>query len=155
MEIVPGARSVQCSKLSNRHADTRADLPWAVHAVCLTAVPMTKTPHPPLTALSRARDDETFARLLRDGGRGLLNDPTGIGVVALAAMGAPGEITQAAARLLATAPDEARMAVEIDLPEGLALLTGWQRLWPNVRAGRPCRCPNGWRWRGPMPRQDW
>jgi hypothetical protein len=84
---------------------------------------MTKTPHPLLTALSRAPDDETFAWLLRDGGRALLNDPSGIGAVGFAAMGAPGEITDAAARLLATALDEARMAEENDLPEGPALLT--------------------------------
>ncbi len=83
---------------------------------------MNQKPHPLLTALSRARDDETFARLLRDGGRALLNDPSGIGAVAVAALGAPGEITHAAARLLATALDEARMAVENDLPEGPTLL---------------------------------
>lgn len=83
---------------------------------------MTKTPPPQSTALSRARDDETFARLLRDGGRALLNDPSGIGAVALAALGTQGEITDAAARLLATALDEARMAVENDLPEGPSLL---------------------------------
>jgi hypothetical protein len=79
--------------------------------------------HPLLTALTRAPDDETFARLLRDGGRALLNDPSGIGAVAIAAMGAPGETTAAAAHLLATALDEARMAVENVLPEGPALLT--------------------------------
>lgn len=83
---------------------------------------MTKTPPPQLTALSRARDAETFARLLRDGGRALLNDPSGIGAVALAALGTQGEITDAAARLLATALDEARIAAENDLPEGPALL---------------------------------
>lgn len=83
---------------------------------------MTAKPDPLLTALSRAPDDETFARLLRDGGRALLRDPSGIGAVAVAAMGAPGEITDAAARLLATALDEARMAAENDLPEGPSLL---------------------------------
>lgn len=84
---------------------------------------MTLTLHPLLTELHRAPDDATFARLLRDGGRALLRDPSGIGAVAVAAMGAPGETTAAAARLLATALDEARMAVENDLPEGPALLT--------------------------------
>jgi hypothetical protein len=141
MEIVPGARSVQCPKLSNCHTDTRADLPLAVLAVCLTPVPMTKTPHPLLTALSRARDEETFARLLRDGGRGLLDDPTGIGVVALAAMGAPGEITQAAARLLATALDEARMAVENDLPEGPSLLSALAKAVAEREGSAPLSVP--------------
>jgi hypothetical protein len=76
---------------------------------------MTKTPHPLLTALTRARDDESFARLLRDGGRALLNDPRGIGAVALSAMGAAGEIIHAAARLLATALDETREIFEEEL----------------------------------------
>jgi hypothetical protein len=84
---------------------------------------MTDVPHPLLTALAQARDDETFARLLRDGGRALLRDPVGIGPVALAALGEKGDLAQAAARLLATALDEARMAVENDLPEGPALLS--------------------------------
>lgn len=83
---------------------------------------MNTTPVPLLTALAHAPDDETFARLLRDGGRALLTDPSGIGAVAVAALGGPGEITHAATRLLATALDEARMAVENDLPEGPALL---------------------------------
>lgn len=84
---------------------------------------MTYAPHPLLTALAQARDDETFARLLRDGGRALLRDPEGIGPVALAALGEKGDVAHAAARLLATALDEARMAEENDLPEGSALLT--------------------------------
>ena len=83
---------------------------------------MITKPDPLLTALSRAPDDETFARLLRDGSRALLNDPSAIGAVAVAALGAPGEVTDAAARLLSRALDEARMAVENDLPEGPALL---------------------------------
>lgn len=141
MEIVPGVRSVQCPKLSNRRADTRADLPLASNAMCLTPVPMTKTPHPLLTALSRARDDETFARLLHDGGRALLNDPTEIGAVAFAAMGAPGEIAEAAARLLATALDEARMAVENDLPEGPALLTALAKAVAEREGRAPLSVP--------------
>lgn len=141
MKIVPCARSVQCSKLSNRHASTRADLPLAGSALCLTPVPMTKTPHPLLTTLSRARDDETFARLLRDGGRALLNDPAGIGAVALAAMGAPGEITDAAARLLATALDEARMAVENDLPEGPSLLSALAKAVAEREGSAPLSVP--------------
>lgn len=84
---------------------------------------MTTRPDPLLTALSRAPDDATFARLLRDGGPALLRDPSGIDAVAFAAMGAPGEITDAAACLLSYALDEARMALENDLPEGPALLT--------------------------------
>jgi len=48
---------------------------------------MTYAPHPLLTALAQTRDDETFTRLLRDGGRTLLRDPVGIGPVALAAVG--------------------------------------------------------------------
>ncbi|MCA2991089.1 UPF0149 family protein [Gemmatimonas sp.] len=84
---------------------------------------MTYAPHPLLTALAQTRDDETFARLLRDGGRALLRDPVGIGPVALAALGETGDLAQAAARLLATALDEARMAEENDLPEGSALLS--------------------------------
>ena len=83
---------------------------------------MTDAPHPLLTALARARDDETFARLLRDGGRDLLRDPADIGPVALAALSDEGDLAHAAARLLATALDEARMAEENDLPEGTALL---------------------------------
>jgi hypothetical protein len=84
---------------------------------------MTDLPHPMLTALAQARDDETYARLLRDGGRALLRDPVGIGPVALAALGEMGDLAQAAAPLLATALDEARMAEENDLPEGPALLS--------------------------------
>lgn len=83
---------------------------------------MTDAPHPILTALAKARDEETFARLLRDGGRALLRDPSGIGQVALAALLNEGDLTRAAARLLATTLDEARMAQENDLPEGPALL---------------------------------
>ncbi len=84
---------------------------------------MTYAPHPLLTALAQARDDETFARLLRDGGRALLHEPAGIGPIALEALGEKGDVAHAAARLLATALDEARMAEENDLPEGSALLT--------------------------------
>lgn len=84
---------------------------------------MTDAPHPLLTALARARDDDTFARLLRDGGRALLRDPAGIAPVAWAALAGKGVFAQAAARLLATALDEARMAQENDLPEGPALLS--------------------------------
>lgn len=84
---------------------------------------MTDAPHPLLTALARARDDDTFARLLRDGGRALLRDPAGIAPVAWAALAGKGDTAHAAARLLATALDEARMAEENDLPEGAALLS--------------------------------
>jgi hypothetical protein len=78
---------------------------------------------PLLTALVRARDDETFAGLLRDGGRALLRDPAGIGTVAFAALGEKGKVAHAAARLLATTLDAARMAEENDLPAGSALLS--------------------------------
>ena len=103
---------------------------------------MTYAPHPLLTALAQARDDETFARLLRDGGRALLRDPVGIGPVALAALGEKGDLAQAAARLLATALDEARMAVENDLPEGSALLTAMAAAVAAREAKMPLSAPD-------------
>lgn len=84
---------------------------------------MTDAPYPLLTAVARTKDDDTFARLLREGGRALLRDPAGIAPVAWAALAGKGDIPHAAARLLATALDEARMAEENDLPEGAALLS--------------------------------
>jgi len=114
-----------------------ADLHLAGRAPYPTPVLMNTTPDPLLTALSRAPDDATFARLLRDGGRVLLRDPSGIGAVAVAALGAPGEITHAAAHLLASALDQARIAVENDLPEGPALLAALA----EAVAGREGRAP--------------
>ena len=83
---------------------------------------MSTTLHPLLTALSGAKDEETFGRLLRDGGRALLRDPAAIGAVAFAALGESGRVTQAARLLLVRALDEARMAEENDQPEGSRLL---------------------------------
>jgi hypothetical protein len=103
---------------------------------------MTYAPHPLLTALAQARDDETFARLLRDGGRALLRDPLGIGPVALAALGEKGDLAHAAARLLATALDEARMAEENDLPEGAALLSGLADALAAHEAASPLSAPD-------------
>lgn len=102
---------------------------------------MTKTPHLLLTALSGARDDETFARLLRDGGRALLNDPSGIDAVVLAALGTQGDITHAAARLLAAALDEARIAEENDLPEGPALLAALAKAMAEREGRAPLSVP--------------
>ena len=102
---------------------------------------MTTKPDSLLIALSRAPDDETFARLLRDGGRTLLNNPAGIGAVAVAAMCTQGEITDAASRLLATALDEARMAVENDLPEGPALLTALAEAVASQEGRAPLTVP--------------
>jgi hypothetical protein len=103
---------------------------------------MTKTPHPLLTALSRARDEETFARLLRDGGRALLRDPAGIGAVALAALGEGYDVAHAAGRLLATTLDEARMAVENDLPEGPALLAALAKAVAEREGRAPLTVPD-------------
>jgi hypothetical protein len=103
---------------------------------------MTYAPHPLLTALAQARDDETFARLLRDGGRALLREPARIGPIALEALGEKGDVAHAAARLLATALDEARMAVENDLPEGLALLTAMAAAVAAREAKMPLSAPD-------------
>jgi hypothetical protein len=102
---------------------------------------MTTKPDSLLIALSRAPDDETFARLLRGGGRALLSDPAGIRAVAVSAMGAPGKITDAAARLLSCALDEARMAVENDLPEGPALLTAMAEAAAEREGSAPLAVP--------------
>jgi hypothetical protein len=98
---------------------------------------MTKAPNPLLTALSRAGDDETFALLLRDGATSLMRAPAGIGAVAFAALDGAGETTHAAASLLASTLDEARMAVENDQPEGPALLAALAK----AVAGREGRAP--------------
>ena len=103
---------------------------------------MTGAPHPLLTALAQARDDETFARLLRDGGRALLHEPAGIGPIALEALGEKGDVAHAAARLLATTLDEARMAVENDLPEGPALLTAMAAAVAAREAKMPLSVPD-------------
>ena len=103
---------------------------------------MTYAPHPLLTALAQARDDETFARLVRDGGRALLREPAGIGPIALEALSEKGDVARAAARLLATTLDEARMAVENDLPEGLALLTAMAAAVAAREAKMPLSVPD-------------
>ena len=103
---------------------------------------MTGAPHPLLTALAQARDDETFARLLRDGGRALLHEPAGIGPIALEALGEKGDVAHAAARLLATTLDEARMDVENDLPEGPALLTAMAAAVAAREAKMPLSVPD-------------
>lgn len=84
---------------------------------------MTDAPLPLLTALARAQDDDSFARMLRDAGRALLRDPAGVAPIARAALAGKGDTAHAAARLLATALDEARMAQENEQPEGPALLS--------------------------------
>jgi hypothetical protein len=103
---------------------------------------MTYAPHPLLTALAQARDDETFARLLRDGGRALLHEPAAIGLIALEALGKKGDVAHAAARLLATTLDEARMAVENELPEGPALLTAMAAAVAAHEAASPLSAPD-------------
>ena len=103
---------------------------------------MTYAPHPLLTALAQARDDETFARLLRDGGRALLRDPAGIGPVAFAALGEKGDLAHAAARLLATTLDEARMAEENDLPEGSTLLSALANAVAAREVSSPLSAPD-------------
>lgn len=74
-------------------------------------------------AIGAALDDATRARLLRDGARDLLRDPTGIDEIVAVGIDPADEATgQTAAALLASALDEARMAAENDVPEGGALL---------------------------------
>ena len=103
---------------------------------------MTDAPHPLLTALAQARDDENFVWLLRDGGRALLRDPAGIGPIALEALGEKGDVAHAAARLLATTLDEARMAMANDLPEGAALLSGLADALAAHEAASPLSAPD-------------
>jgi hypothetical protein len=83
---------------------------------------MTDAPHLLLKDLLLAPDDATFTRLLRDGVRGLMRKPVQIGPIAFTALADDGDHARAAARLLATALDEARTATENDQPEGPALL---------------------------------
>jgi hypothetical protein len=103
---------------------------------------MTDAPHPLLTALAQARDDENFVWLLRDGGRALLRDPAGIGPIAMEALGEKGDVAHAAARLLATTLDEARMAMANDLPEGAALLSGLADALAAHEAASPLSAPD-------------
>ncbi|TCP58429.1 uncharacterized protein UPF0149 [Rhodovulum bhavnagarense] len=78
------------------------------------------------------------ARLLRDGARDLLRDPTGIaGIVAVVLDPADEASGKAAASLLASALDEARMAAENDAPEGGALLDAVARAVTGWEADRP------------------
>ena len=83
---------------------------------------MTEKPFPPLTALAAARDDAARARLLRSGGQALLAHPGAVASVAAAALASEGDLARNAQALLSTALDEARMAVENDVPEGAALI---------------------------------
>jgi hypothetical protein len=84
-----------------------------------------------LTALAQARDDETFARLLRDGGRALLHEPAAIGLIALEALGKSGELGAASPLLAALEAETQRFLA------ALAALPGADsaaRSFPRARA---------------------
>ncbi len=83
---------------------------------------MNNNSFPPLTALVAARDDAARARLLRSGGQALLAHPGAVASVAAAALASEGDLSRDAQALLSAALDEARMAVENDVPEGAALI---------------------------------
>lgn len=84
---------------------------------------MTREPLSLIDAIVAAPDDAAHALLLRDGARGLLFDPAAIPDIAAVALdSADDAATQAAATLLSSALDEARMARENDAPEGAALI---------------------------------
>ena len=91
-----------------------------------------------IAAIGAATDDAARARLLRDGARGLLFDPSAIADVAAAAINPADDVAgQAAAALLSSALDEARMATENGVPEGASLtealataLTAWDSAHP-------------------------
>ena len=76
-----------------------------------------------IDAIAAAPDDAARARLLRNGARGLLVEPTSIADVAAAVLDpAEDDRQKAAAVLLSSALDEARMAAENGAPEGSSLL---------------------------------
>lgn len=83
---------------------------------------MTEESFPPLTALSAARGDDARARLVRSGGLALLAHPDAAASVAAAALAPEGDLARDAQALLSAALDEARMAVENNVPEGAALI---------------------------------
>lgn len=83
---------------------------------------MTEKPFPPLTALAAAQDDAARARILRSGGLALLAHPYAADSVVAAALAPEGDLARDAQALLYAALDEARMAVENDVPEGAALI---------------------------------
>ncbi|RYH06355.1 UPF0149 family protein [Tropicimonas sp. IMCC6043] len=99
---------------------------------------MTDAPTPLIAAIATAPDEATHARLLRDGARVLLADPAAIADVATAAVDPDSDATtQAAAALLSSALDEARMAAENDAPEGTALLDAVAAAITARDAGQP------------------
>lgn len=99
---------------------------------------MTDVPFPLLTKLAAAQDDARRAQLLRTGGRDLLFDRSAVETVAAAAIGSHGEATiQAAQDLLSAALDEARMAVENDVPEGAALIEAVAACLAGLDAEQP------------------
>lgn len=99
---------------------------------------MTLEPTIIIAAIGIATDDAKRASLLRDGARRLLFDPSAIADVAAAAIKPTDDVaTQAAAALLSSTLDEARMATENGAPEGAALtealaaaLTAWDSAHP-------------------------
>ncbi|MEQ9176870.1 MAG: hypothetical protein RLP16_07180, partial [Alphaproteobacteria bacterium] len=84
---------------------------------------MIRAPNSLIDAIVAAPDDTALARLLHDGARELLIDPSAISdVAAIAVTTADDDAMQAAALLLSRALDEARMASENGAPEGSALI---------------------------------
>lgn len=92
---------------------------------------------PPLTALAAARDDDARARLVRQGGRALLANPDSVQTVAVLALGTERDTAQDAQALLSAALDEARMAVENDVPEGTALINALAVTLTELDAAQP------------------
>lgn len=77
---------------------------------------------PVIAAFVATRDRRARARLLHDGARALLANPTMVDGIADAATAGDSDELEAAAELLSRALDEARMAAENDAPEGPALM---------------------------------
>jgi hypothetical protein len=95
---------------------------WQHRSFPVINVTMNDKLFPPLTALAAARDDAARARLLRSGGLALLAHPNAVASVAAVAVAPESSLARDAQALLSAALDEARMAVENDVPEGAALI---------------------------------
>ncbi|MCQ0090650.1 UPF0149 family protein [Roseovarius sp. M141] len=99
---------------------------------------MTRDSVPLIDAIAAAPDDAAQARLLRDGARDLMAGPAAIPDIATVALESTDDAeTQAAAALLSSALDEARMARENDAPEGAALIDTLDEALTARDAARP------------------
>jgi hypothetical protein len=98
---------------------------------------MTGMTFPPLAALAAARNDAVWARLVREGGLALLAHPDAVHTVATAALSTERDTAREAQALLSAALDEARMAVENDVPEGTTLIDALAATLTKLDAAQP------------------